>query len=219
MAQRNDAKTRRIFDEGGFDNPTRKGVQAVSYNGVKFDYPYYFDEWLEYSFKLWDELHEVSEGRKKPDWNSLRFRDESDYFCNSFQTAIPIWLLAINEIHSEKLKYQAYTRIFNGVDLFETNDFVPPSKPRKNNNSTKVCTVPVKHLEHTQKLSALGSKTCTKLCGTSIYPVCRAIRIVENGEPKQAIFKNSASVTEHFEFILEMHLFSNLLFLEIIPLV
>ena len=195
--------TKQALESGLFDTRTRTGCQAVTYDGKLLDYPYTHEEWLTTCFQLWDKIHAVAEGKLKPSWDMLPFRSEKDYFCNSFQTSLQLWLLAINRLSSEKLKYQAYDRIYHGCDLFEVNDFIRKEHPRKNNNLTSVCTKILPHEHNLGVLKKLGVEHSTKLCGVPVYKNCRTIRISKNNQEFPAIFPNGSSVEEHHEFILE----------------
>ena len=197
-----DAFSRHLYEQGYFNSRPRFACQAVTYRGEKLIYPFLFEEWLKYSFELWDLLHKVADNSYIPKWDDLAFRHEDDYFCNSFATALPIWLMAINKLHSEKIRYQAYTRIFSGCDLFETMDLIDPKTPRKNNAHTNVCTVRILHEENNNLLEKLGPNS-TKICGVPIYKYARSPRLSKNGNAEVAIFRNSNSVVEHAEFISE----------------
>ena len=198
MTQKLDDLTRQLFETGQFENPLRTGCRAVSVDGTVFDWPYTFDEWNVYNLKLWDMLHEVANGTRHPNWSDLRFRDESDYFCNSFQKSLNIWLMAVNALNSDKLKYHAYSRIFDGVDLFDTIDHVPKTNPRG-----KLCTVKLPHSHNRRILKKMGKTTATRICGVSVYPNCRTPRLLINDTLRPAIMKNGDSVIENKEFIIK----------------
>ena len=198
MSQNIDNLSRELFEQGHFENPRRIGCQAVTLDGKQLKWPYTFQEWNIYNLWLWDHLHAVSEGSRSPKWSDLRFRDEADYYCNSFKNSLSVWLLAINELNSDKLKYQAYSRIFDGVDLFDTIDHVPHSNPRGS-----LITVKIPHSHNRRILQKLGEKKATRICGVSIYPDCRTPRILVNNKTRPAIMKNGDSVKERSEFIVK----------------
>ena len=193
-----DNLSRQLFEEGFFENPKRLGCRAVTVDGEVLSWPYTFKDWEVYCLRLWDLIHEVANGNHTPKWSDLRFRDESDYYCNSFRTSLSVWLLAINSLNSDKLKFHAYSRIFDGVDLFDTIDHVPISNPRG-----KLITVKYPHSHNRRILSLMGESGATRICGVSIYPNCRSPKLLVNGKTRSAIMKNGDSVKDNTEFIVK----------------
>ena len=100
-----DEKVKKAELGGLFKKVTPKGCRAISYNDKNFKYPLTKQEWDEYCSELWTLLHAVARKEIDPKWDWLKFRNEEDYFAGSYSSQLPFWLLAINMLHNDKLKY------------------------------------------------------------------------------------------------------------------
>ena len=158
---------------------------------------------------MWDKLHEYLDNPElEPEWDEIRFQSEEDYFADSFAQASPIWLMAINQLDSSKKKAEAYERIFHGVDLFETNDDIPISRPVEGPNYA-LATKPIRHKHNQKLLKKLGNLKYHRLCGKIIYPKARVPVLVFKDKKTNSVkttradFKNGENVTEHGDFLVE----------------
>ena len=106
-------------DPKPYDFYLRPQVQAVDKDGNLLIYPFYHFQWLEYVSRLWTLIQDVADNKTIPYWDLLAFRSENDFFANSFNAFSSQWLLTINKLTSDRLKFDTYNDIVNGCDLFQ----------------------------------------------------------------------------------------------------
>ena len=197
------------FNNGDFRNPVHTGCRAVSHDDKISEYPYTKEEWKLYRLELWDKLHYyLLNDEAEPTWDEIKFQLEDDYFAGSFSDALDIWIMAINKLDNDTVKYDAYNRVFNGVDLFETIDLISPKNP-KQGPGYEIATKKIQHVPNKQKIKMLNSKrNYNKICKRIIYPQARVpVLVKKNHNNKKftvpADFPNGTSILEHPEFLAE----------------
>ena len=202
-------KFNKKFENGDFDHKKLPGCRAVSHNDVFYDYPFTKSDWANYRLELWDKLHfYLLNDEAEPTWGEIKFQFEEDYFAGSFSDALDIWRMAINKLDNDTVKYDAYTRVFDGVDLFETIDLISPLKPKKG-PGYEIATKKIQHGPNRTKIKMLNSeRNYNKICKRIIYPQARVPVLVKrdkNGKKftAPADFGNGSSIREHPEFLAE----------------
>ena len=194
------ARVTNWVDQGLFRPKILRKVKAVNLEGEFFDYPSSDLEWLEYSLSLLDSIQEVLDTGIIPPWSTLRFRNEENFRCGTYNDHVQAWLPILNAIPSEKTKELAYRILHSGVDLFGNLAIIDRKDPRafrgKKCIYTKFVTHPfnrslsVKGLDWHGRKGKFGKKVHTRV----LAPMRK-----QGGEFRDSFFrmKNSAKVLDH----------------------
>ena len=114
--------------------------------------PYQHFQWLEYSWFLWDQFHDVldnhielSEQKSQELWASLYFRDPEFFIGGNYNFFSEIHLLLANSFPDLNSKHKAYSEVHAGADLW-TNLYPTDIKDAKQfRNTGKIFNVSVPH--------------------------------------------------------------------------
>ena len=137
-----------------------KPVRAVNKSGFmimkeKTGYiegPYVYLEWLSYSWKLFDFIHDVLEGKRVPDWSDIFFRHEADFYSGIYSHFYQIFQIMICQLEGLEVRHSASNDVSRGANLFETilpKDF-QNHKPM--NGQGEMHTVPRIHKEFAEQI-------------------------------------------------------------------
>ena len=75
-------------------------------------------EWLSYGLKALDMVQEGGEGKLKPNWEHVWFRNEAEFMAGSFSYYPQISLILVNRLE-RRLRAEIYHSVFEGVNLFD----------------------------------------------------------------------------------------------------
>ena len=82
--------------------------------------PYLYDEWLASGFEIFDRCHEIINSDRDPDWSTLYFRNEADFYGAIYSHFYPIFLLMIHKMASLEAQHGVSNDLTRGVDLYQT---------------------------------------------------------------------------------------------------
>jgi len=191
-------------DQGLFRPKNLTDIKAVNLEGKIFDYPSSDFEWLEYSLSLLDSIQDVLDTGIVPPWETLRFRNEENFRCGTYNDHVQAWLPILNAIPSEKTKELAYRILHSGVDLFGNLAIIDRREPKTFRGRkciyTKFVTHPFNRALHDKGLDWHGKKG---KFGKKVHTRVLAPMRKQGGELRDSFFrmKNSAKVLDHEDTI------------------
>ena len=139
----------------------KSGAFVATRSKGRIEGPYLYQEWLEYSYFLFDLCHDIMDGKKEPDWSVLFFRKEDDFYGGAYADFYQIAFLMIHKLEGLANKHGASNDFHRGVDLYETLQFKSPLVPNEFRKKGEMFTIPRPHKEfvkqiHKMKLSEVN---------------------------------------------------------------
>jgi len=141
--------------KGTFDPDPRLTIKASNFSptdpeNVRVnEKEWNLQRWLRYGLEALDIVQQTGEGKFKPSWEHVWFRNESEFMAGSFSFYPQIWLILINRMEKH-LRAEIYHSVFEGVNLFDNLMVVNPSQPACYKN-VKYATYFVENTDNTKK--------------------------------------------------------------------
>ena len=114
-----------------FDNTPKAEIRAITFKGEEKSKPRRHEEWKNYSSELLNRFNNVLNNYEKPDWNNLCFRNEDDFRAGSFGLYPSIWMIMINQLPDDKVKYIAYNHIIHGISILSNQKNIEPKNAKE----------------------------------------------------------------------------------------
>ena len=110
----------RKFQPRSVRSVNRKGFMVMKEKTGYIEGPYLYSEWLEYSWQLFDKVHDVLEGKLVPNWNEIHFRHEDDFYSGIYSHFYQIFQVMICQLEGVEVKHGASNDVSRGANLYET---------------------------------------------------------------------------------------------------
>ena len=114
--------------------------------------PYLHSEWLNYSWVLWDQFHEVLDSNIEMTdleahnlWATLFFRNPEDFVAGNYNFFSEIHLLLANAFPDLNSKHKSYSEVHAGADLWGNLMPTDIQDAKQCRNSGKIFNVSVQH--------------------------------------------------------------------------
>ena len=134
-------------------------IRPVNFNGAmvlnsdhKLTGPYFYDEWLHYSWQCWDDFHsfqskqsEYSASNKHKLWSELRFRHTDDFVAGNYNWYSPITMLMARKFPTDDGRHGAYANVHAGVDLWQNLQPVDITEAKQFRQNGKIFNVSYPH--------------------------------------------------------------------------
>ena len=144
-----------------FNNTPKAAIRAITFKGKEVQKPRLHEEWKNYSNELLIRFDKVFNDIEIPNWDNLFFRNEEDFKSGSFGLYPSIWMIMINNLPDEKIKYLAYNHIVNGISILSNQKKIEPKDAKEYERARQkfhICTKRVLNEQNNKLLHKMNHK-------------------------------------------------------------
>ena len=184
-------------------------VQAVDFKNRRLQWPRTHNDWKAYGFRALRLVREIHEGRRKPTWGLVCYRDETQFRAGTYSAYHEIWLSSICHIPSERYRYILYKLVRDGASLFDNQANVSIKNRRRFRGKTQLATMSTIHPKNRLIWSEMepgertmgGFKICGKQHRIKVNFPCQVIKREGNLTKAPYWQENNPALLDNGDFV------------------